>query len=198
MKNRKAKTFLPYLVLSIGLISVVVVILISGLPVLLSFEPIETIEEAKDRADKYLDKNFENLVVSEVIEFANDYYIITTEKNTENSALELIIDRYSGILGLEPGPNMMWNTKYGHHGRLDEPTTLMPIDSESAVMIAQDWLNRNEPGYRIIEITAFYGYYTMDFGEKGKIFGMLSVNGYSGDVWHHSWHGDFISMKNFS
>ena len=38
----------------------------------------------------------------------------------------------------------------------------------------------------------------MDFGEKGEIFGMLSINGYSGDVWYHSWHGDFISMEEYS
>ncbi len=73
----------------------------------------------------------------------------------------------------------------------------MPIDSESGVMLAQDWLNRNFFGKRVEEITVFYGYYTLDFSEKEQIFGMLSVDGYSGDVWYHSWHGDFVSMQEY-
>jgi hypothetical protein len=27
-----------------------------------------------------------------------------------------------------------------------------------------------------------------------QVYGMLSVNGYTGDVWYHTWHGDFIDM----
>jgi hypothetical protein len=26
----------------------------------------------------------------------------------------------------------------------------------------------------------------------GVVHGMLSVNGYTGQVWYHSWHGQFI------
>jgi hypothetical protein len=33
------------------------------------------------------------------------------------------------------------------------------------------------------------------FRKNGTIAGMLSVNGYSGQVWYHSWHGTFIRMK---
>ena len=39
----------------------------------------------------------------------------------------------------------------------------------------------------------FPGYYTMDFLENGNVAGMLSVNGYTGQVWHHTWHDSFIS-----
>jgi len=27
---------------------------------------------------------------------------------------------------------------------------------------------------------------------------MLSVNGFTGEVWYHSWHGYFIQEKDFS
>jgi hypothetical protein len=40
--------------------------------------------------------------------------------------------------------------------------------------------------------TQFYGYYTIDFEKDGKVIGMLSVNGYSGQVFLHTWHGTFI------
>jgi hypothetical protein len=26
---------------------------------------------------------------------------------------------------------------------------------------------------------------------------MLSVNGYTGQIWYHTWHGNFISEKEF-
>ena len=31
--------------------------------------------------------------------------------------------------------------------------------------------------------------------KDGQVFGMLSVNGYSGEVWYHNWHGAFIEME---
>ena len=39
----------------------------------------------------------------------------------------------------------------------------------------------------------FYGYYTLHFLQDGEIEGMLSVHGSTGDVWYHSWHGDFVT-----
>ncbi|MCW4002233.1 MAG: peptidase M4 [Candidatus Bathyarchaeota archaeon] len=188
---------MPLLILIIGLLLLVGVFLISLTPIFSPLEPVDDIQEAKDLAEQYLTRNYPFLEVEEIMEFSNNFYIIAKETATENSALELLIDRYSGRVYLEPGPSMMWNTKYGHHQMHTNPTVLMPIDSDSAVMIAQDWLNRNTAGYRVEETAVFYGYYTMDFAEKEQIFGMLSVNGYSGEVWYHSWHGDFISMEEY-
>jgi hypothetical protein len=37
----------------------------------------------------------------------------------------------------------------------------------------------------------------MDFLKDGKVAGMLSVNGYTGQVWYHTWHGNFISEREF-
>jgi hypothetical protein len=44
------------------------------------------------------------------------------------------------------------------------------------------------------EADEFYGYYTLRFLQDGEIEGMLSVDGSGGDVWYHSWHGDFAAM----
>jgi hypothetical protein len=27
---------------------------------------------------------------------------------------------------------------------------------------------------------------------------LLSVNGYTGDVWYHSWHGEFVRMEEYN
>jgi len=54
-----------------------------------------------------------NLEVAEVMEFANNYYAEVREKDTGIGAMELLIDKPGGWVYPEPGPNMMWNTKYG-------------------------------------------------------------------------------------
>lgn len=197
MKNNSSKSFLPYLVLIIGLILVVIVFSISFVPSFFPNEHVGTIEDAKELSDQYITKYYSGLEISEIMEFTENYYVITIERQTGIGAFELLIDRSSGRISPEPGPNMMWNTKYGRHGRFSDSSPDMSIDKEDAVMIAQDWLNMNTAGYRVVETTRFYGYYTMDFGENEEIIGMLSVNGESGEVWYHSWHGDFISMKEY-
>jgi hypothetical protein len=54
-----------------------------------------------------------NLEVTEVMEFANNYYAEVEEKDTGIGAMELLINRPGSRVYPEPGPNMMWNTKYG-------------------------------------------------------------------------------------
>jgi hypothetical protein len=68
----------------------------------------------------------------------------------------------------------------------------MQISEREAGSIAETYLSQNFPGSHVEGITRFYGYYTIDFQKDGKIVGMLSVSGYSGRVWHHSWHGAFL------
>jgi hypothetical protein len=72
-------------------------------------------------------------------------------------------------------------------------TTEMTVTSEQAVQYAQDYLDKNYTGATAADDpTQFYGYYTLDFSKDGKIIGMLSVNGYSGQIFLHTWHGTFI------
>jgi len=69
----------------------------------------------------------------------------------------------------------------------------MTVTAEQAVEYAQKYLDTNDPGATAAnDPIKFYGYYTLDFEKEGKITGMLSVNGYSGQVFLHTWHGTFI------
>jgi hypothetical protein len=54
-----------------------------------------------------------NLEVGEVMEFSNNYYAEVEEKDTGIGAMELLLNRPGSRVYPEPGPNMMWNTKYG-------------------------------------------------------------------------------------
>ena len=100
------------------------------------------------------------------------------------------------------GPNMMWNLKYGHMrggmmGRGYNTSSIdMPIGGEEAINIANEYLSDNGS-----DLTAdghpdpFYGYYTIHTVKDSEVVGMLSVNGYDGDVYLHTWHGDFVEMS---
>jgi hypothetical protein len=71
----------------------------------------------------------------------------------------------------------------------------MAVSPEQARKIADGYLSGVSPGTKAEEPTRFYGYYTIDTEKAGKTSGMLSVNGYSGEVWYHSWHGPFIAKQ---
>ncbi|MGB6681606.1 MAG: hypothetical protein WBF08_09845 [Candidatus Bathyarchaeia archaeon] len=193
-----------------------------------------------DQAE-YLAKQFLNslgnpdLAIKEIMEFEYNFYIIYYEKSTGIGAFEMLIWKKTsadmmgqgmmvGQLMPEPGPNMMWNTKYGSMmgqfgsmmnggmmgggmmggGMMDggilwqqQPSGEMLIDEDHPKSIVQQYLDEYFPGTTVIESTPLYGYYTFDFGMNDKIQGMLSVNGHTGQVWYHGWHGDFIQMKEF-
>jgi len=69
------------------------------------------------------------------------------------------------------------------------------VSPEQARKIANSYLRCVSPGTQAGEAEWFYGYYTLDTEKDGELRGMLSVNGYSGEVWYHSWHGPFIAME---
>ena len=223
-------------------------------------EPI-TIDQAVEIAEKYLSSlGNSDLALAEIMEFSYNFYAEVEEKSTGIHAFELLMDRYTGSVYPEPGPNMMWNTKYGHmmgsgmmgsgmmgpgmmgpgmmgsgmmgpgmmgHGMMGHgmmgpgmmgpgmmgpgmmgpgeydynqkiPIADMPISSDQALDFAQQFLNNQLSGTKVTEdADIFYGYYTIHVLKENKIYGMLSVNGHNGQILYHSWHGDFIDMKEF-
>ena len=185
---------LPLFILVIGTAAILIIALIAFSPMIFSNEIVTNIVQAKNIVDQSLGKDFK---IEEVMEFSKNFYIMVQEENTGINAYELLVDRYTGRISSEPGPNMMWNQKYGHMMRIGNPTTSMPISSLEASQYAQGWLDRYFSGAIVEEVNVFYGYYTVDVTKDGRIFGMLSVNGFSGDVWYHNWHGEFIRMEEY-
>jgi len=186
-----------------------------------------TLDKAKATAQQYLASlNNPNLAIKEIMEFQYNFYIMYYEKDTGVGAFEMLIWKQApsggmmgGGMGMgggmmgggmmtgtivpEPGPNMMWNTKYGMMQSMmgsrwqTSGSSQMQVSEQDAKSIAESYLSQNFPGAQVEGITRSYGYYTIDFEKDGKIIGMLSVNGYSGQVWYHSWHGAFIQEIEF-
>jgi len=176
-------------------------------------QPI-SLDQATQAVKQYLAAaNNPGLQLTEVMEFSLNFYAEIHEKSTGTGAFELLVDRYTGAIYPEPGPNMMWNAKYGHMagggmmgmmGAVNSPGAMMwwdpnavkpSVTAEQAVQLAQQYLDQAGQGLKAGDAEPFYGYYTLHVEKDGQITGMLSVNAYTGAVWYHAWHGDFVGMK---
>ena len=110
----------------------------------------------------------------------------------------------------------MWNLKYaglnrqfmmGGRGMMGgtifsatpaQVSASMPVSSVQALQAAQQYLDTTLPGSKTAtDADPFSGYYTIDILRDGKITGMLSVNGYNGQVFLHTWHGSFIATQDY-
>jgi hypothetical protein len=161
--------------------------------------PRITFDQATQTAQRYLASLANpDLAIDEIMEFQYNSYVIYNEKSTGIRAFEMLIDPHTGRIFPEYGPNMMWNTKYGMMrggilgGIWGTPTTTMTVTANQAKTIAEQFLNNTLPGATVGDVTTFYGYYTLEVLSGGKIYGMMSVNGYTGQPWFHTWHGAFI------
>ena len=167
-----------------------------------------TVDQAKQAVEGYLKGlNNPDLELKEIMIFDNNAYGRITEKSTGIGAMELLVDPTSLAVFPEYGPNMMWNLKYGSMSSANgmmggygknpgSASATMTVTSEQAKKIAQQYLDKQFPGYQAAtDPDPFYGYYTIDIMKDGKPTGMLSVNGFSGRVFLHTWHGTFIEMS---
>lgn len=176
-----------------------------------------TLAEAQAAAESYL-ATLDNpdLKISEIMIFDNNAYVVVTEESTGLGAFELLVDPSSRTTYPEHGPNIMWNLKYGglnHQNMMGrrggmmggngwssaiagDVSADMTVSPEKAIEYAQAYLDANLAGaIAATDPVQFYGYYTLDFERDGVVVGMLSVNGYSGQVFLHTWHGTFIEEQ---
>ncbi len=110
----------------------------------------------------------------------------------------------NGMMGNSSGFGMMDkidDQAYMGFGRMmgnaDVPESIdeMVVSDEDAVELAQGYLDSFLPGSQADEhADPFYGYYTIHIEQDGETIGMLSVHGFTGDVFVHTWHGTLIEM----
>ena len=149
-----------------------------------------SLEQASDIAKRYLAaQNNPDLELADLEEWEFNFYVEYKEKSTGTKAFQMLIDKYSGGVSPEMGPNMMWNTKYGMMGT---QSGAMTLTKEQAMAYAQQFLDSRLSGTKAEDSGVFYGYYHFDVKKDNKMYGMMDVNGYSGQAWYHTWHGNFI------
>jgi hypothetical protein len=183
-----------------------------------------TLAEATETLNAYLvDLNDSNLKLDEVMIFDNHAYAEIIEQDSGIGVMEVLVDPTTKAVFPEMGPTMMWNLKYGmmsgfggygmmgmmmgggfgpnnmmgNSGAVDISAE-MPITPEKAVEAAQTYLDTYfKEANLTVEPKAdpFYGYYTLHVNKDGQTAGMLSVNGYTGQVFPHTWHGKLLEMS---
>jgi hypothetical protein len=108
------------------------------------------------------------------------------------------------MAGLGVAGNLGWPRRGGMMGpgrmmrglSVPDATSEMPVSPQEAVEAAQAYLERYLPGASVgDEVDTFYGYYTLHILRDGGTAGMLSVNGYTRQVFPHTWHGEFVEMS---
>jgi hypothetical protein len=99
----------------------------------------------------------------------------------------------NGGMTLAPAPRAGVSRFNANPGSASTPMT---VTSDQAAKIAQQYLDQQFPGYKAAtDPDPFYGYYTIDIMKDDKPTGMLSVNGFSGQIFLHTWHGTFIEVS---
>ena len=177
-----------------------------------------TVAQAFQAVTTYLAAlNNSDLKIAEVMVFDNNAYVRVVEQSTGIGAFELLVNPSTLAVTPEPGPNMMWNLKYGGmnhmgmrgggYGMMGNSTfsatpsgiiSTMPVTSAQALQAAQQYLDANLPGTQTAsDADPFYGYYTIDILRDGNIIGMLGVNGYNSQVLLNTWHGTFIATQDY-
>jgi hypothetical protein len=72
--------------------------------------PVRTLAAARADAQKFADRL--GLNVGEVIQFKQNFYAKLVDSNS-SGATEVLVDPQTGLVSIEYGPAMMWNTRYG-------------------------------------------------------------------------------------
>jgi len=135
-----------------------------------------------------------NTEIDDVMAFSSNYYGVVKDTASGQDIAEILVDRYSGSTYPEPGPNMMWNTRYGA-GSVQAGNS--SYDLAGAQKLAVEFLIDYLPGAQIQESHKMLGYYTFDFG-RNETESMLSVNAYTGQIWVHTWHGSYLGGMNMT
>ena len=131
----------------------------------------------------------------EVVWFDNGFYV-EFKDGAGQPATEVIVDPRTGSVSTEPGPAMMWNTRFGMRAG---SSSAGPVTSAKAREVATAWLAANQTGNQggttIRSLDAYPGYFTIDLQRNGAVSGMMSVNSSTGAVWYHAWHGAFKALE---
>ena len=165
-----------------------------------------TMDDAIDIAGRFMNSLGNSaLALDEVEEWEFNYYVVVKEAApSQYKAFQLIIDKWTGSIMPEPGPSMMWNQKYGgmmnsmtdgmpgHMNRRDrkmtEPT--FTVTPEAATSAANQFLRERFRRPLVVDGVpdVFFGYYNFDVNDAatGAKYGMLSVNGSTGQIWYHT------------
>ena len=152
---------------------------------------VTTSDQAIAISKAYAEKSNQGVVVDEIHEFSNGYEVELKEATTGDKAYEVMLYKNGGQIISEMGPNVMWNTKYGHMNWGNNGA--VTVSEEQATKSAQEFAAKLGQSYSIDTPEIAPGYYEFMIQKDGKDYAELDVNGYTGQVWFENWHGPVIN-----
>ncbi len=158
-----------------------------------------TIDQVEELVKNYLRDN-SNLRAEEIIEFANDFYVRFSEKDTGINAFVALVHPYNGRLYPGHHPDKYWNTEYrdeavdvtSNRVTSDMGSSPMTVTEEQAWNDAQRFIERHLPDGQAGAVERFYGYYIIPVLMFEDVIGLVSINGYTGEVCYEACHGSLI------
>lgn len=140
-------------------------------------------DAARESLETYAETFGPEVEVRDVAAFTQNYYAVLVDRTTGQAVGEAVVDRYTGEAGSDPGPNLTW--------RRAVRNGTVTYDLHAAEAIAATFLEEFLPGATLLENRTFPGYHTFEYG-RGEMEGMLGVNDQTGQVWVHTWHGQYL------
>ena len=223
--NRKARVLITVSVVVIALVATGLVIILdhqAGNPTRNQNPSTRiSIDQATAAVQTYLGKiGYSNLGIKSMQEYSNMYYAQVVEQNNGTGSFELSVNKTTGVVTPMQGPTILWNMKYGvnNNGMMSyltntssgsgmmggngmmtwlrgTPTTNMATSIEQAKILAQQYLDANNTGTTVGQVTTYYGYYTMQVLKDGNVVGMMGIYGNTGQIMNYTWMGTFIQQK---
>jgi hypothetical protein len=147
-----------------------------------------TAADAKQRLATFAASCGPDVHVANVTPFASEVYAQLTD-GAGTGLGEALVDRYTGAVAPEPGPNLLWNTRWG----LAAGTVATPrYDEPAARQLAAAFVDKYLPGATVLPGATLPGYDTFAYGRQQTVEGLLSVNAMTGVVWVHVWVGPVL------
>lgn len=97
--------------------------------------------------EAYAKRLYPGARLKDFMAFSQNYYAQVVDERGQG-LFELIADRYTGVVSPEPGPNMMWNTRYGMHGPIQAPVRYGLGGGQEAGRSLSQGLPPRGPGHR--------------------------------------------------
>jgi hypothetical protein len=156
-----------------------------------------SMDEIVNRGNDFINNYKTGIEIVRVIETPRYFYIAFRETATGVGAFELLANPVTGQMEIENGPSQFWNTKYGVWGSGKSMNN--GVSAGQALSNAFMFLKKENALASIDpDPIAFYGYYSFFEHQDGQIIGVISVNGYTGEVEPHTWLGKVLQTREFS
>ncbi len=146
--------------------------------------PLNDEVEAKQVIQAFIGSSNSNLQISELWEYETAYVAELSDTNGVK-AIDLVADKFTGVVMPEMGFSMMMNASYGRSlYRMPRFGRNLNLTPDQATTIAQNFVDNNGLGYALATPETYPGYYKFHTTDLAGGFGLdIMVNGYNGGIW---------------